>query len=352
MKTLDLYIIKKILINWALVLFGVIFLVIIGDMASHIKHISTLHSQTNSLVIFFKELGDYYVNDQLPVWIPTFLPIAALASITLLVLQFKRHHEWIAIASANLSVTKRLFIPLFLIALLSTGIHWWDQEKWLPQIKHVSLKDRPYDKSKDYTQLNGIGKEDQGRLQCVWYRQNPNTVHEVMLIAPNQFVLLAKSAVWTESGWEMHDVIKHDLLLSKAMPVATNKHKTWLWHTSLSLKMLDDLSRKPENLNRRQLKNIAQEFPMKRILQMEYYFRTVKYFSVWIMLFIAFPLIMAGSSAVQCALRATFTFLAVHFAFLICFQLGVDGLSIFWSCAITPIAGLFVGLYYWKAMPQ
>jgi lipopolysaccharide export LptBFGC system permease protein LptF len=302
---------------------------------------------------YLMELANFYLFDQVPALIPTFLPITTLAATTLLVIRMRKNHEWVAITSGSLSVARLMSVPLGVMALLASGIYYLNQEHWLHKLEHVSLKERPLVEFNEWISLNAISK-DNYRFQCAWRPKNKRRVNHLLLVKPNEFIITAESAIWysDEKKWKMKKVIKHHIDLETANPEFTSYHDHWEWASDLSIKDLIKISKTRDYMSREQLLSLSHKYPEERFIHTMAYFRFSEYLICAMVLFVGFPLVMSTQTGIEAALYACVCCVSILCVYDLFFSLAVEGLPIIISSMLPPLICITVGLYFWRKMPS
>ncbi|MGE4158527.1 MAG: LptF/LptG family permease [Planctomycetota bacterium] len=336
---------KKTMVNWCAILVGLLIMMALGDFAGTIKSLSHLSEKLASKSEIIGILAGYYLC-QTPQWLLLLIPASALLSASLLVNQIQRHHEWMAMHSAGLSLHKMLAPCIALLSLASALLLWVDQEHILPSIRNASFSLRDHSRSAkdDYTLLQGVTAS--GTIfQGTWHHSE-NILKDILLVFPHE-TWVAEEGSWKGHGWDFRRVKRYKPVAS-ARPHEILTHGNWFWETDLGPSELSQLFRNTDFLSREQLLSQSARFPGERALSMTATDRLFRPLTPWILLMVGLPLTLSRYHPFLAAVRVagvalTFTLVQVLF-----FRLGTDGVMTPLMASTIPLAlGLGLSLVFW-----
>ena len=213
MRLLDRYLIREWLVPFIICLAGFMVLWIAFDLINGLDEFAGLGAAEIARFYWVTLPGHFFV----------VVPVALLLSLMYAINQHSRHHEFIAIRNAGVSMF-RMSSPYLLVGLLLSAGLYWSNEKWLPN----GLREGEIIKSGQATdEENQLGR---GWIADVKFRNdeanrswqipafNP-AIGEMRGIGKNPIIIswkwdddqpkreiMAVKGIWESGGWTFHNV--------------------------------------------------------------------------------------------------------------------------------------------------
>lgn len=345
MKILYIYLVKKMVVNWVAIMFGLLLMMALGDFAGTIKSLAQLSEKLASKTEIVGILAGYYLC-QTPQWLLLLIPASALLSASLLINQIHRHHEWMAMHSAGLSLHRMLAPCIFLLSLASAMLLWVDQEYILPSIRNASFSLRDHSRSAkdDYSLLQGVTASG-AIFQGTWHHSE-KVLRDPLLVFPEE-TWVAREGFWKGHGWNFSQVRRYRPKNS-ARPHEILTHETWFWETDLGPSELSLLFRNTDFLSRQQLLSQSARFPGERVLSMTATDRLARPFTPWILLMVGLPLTLSRYHPFLAAVRVAGVALTFTLVQILFFRMGTDGVMTPFLASTIPLAmGFALSVVLW-----
>ena len=215
MRLLDRYLIREWLVPFIICLAGFMVLWIAFDLINELGDFTEAGLGAAEIVRYYWVTlpGNFFV----------VVPVALLLSLMYAINQHSRHHEFIAIRNAGVSMF-RMSAPYLLVGLLLSAGLYWSNEKWLPN----GLREGEIIKSGQATdEENQLGR---GWIADVKFRNdeanrswqipafNP-AIGEMRSVGKNPIIIswkwddeqpkreiMAVKGIWESGGWTFHNV--------------------------------------------------------------------------------------------------------------------------------------------------
>jgi lipopolysaccharide export system permease protein len=258
MKLLDIYLIKKFLLNliFGISAFIIVFLVI--DIVENIDKFIDKEATTSIVALYYL----YYIPHIISLTLPINMLLATLFSVG----NMTKHNEVVAQKSAGVSLY-RIFTPIFICAFFvsilaglfsETVVPWASQKKY--DIYRYEIKKNPKNIGKNRNNIY-IQDSENRKTSVGFFNGTKNEAQRVSILYFDGPVLLkrldAKTMIWKDQKWVLINVVERKFENSNEKII--NYPKLTITDLRFKPENLMELQKKPEEMSYTELEKFIDE---------------------------------------------------------------------------------------------